>query len=97
MPTDGARGRGAGALAAMGKYMGGWGGEGRELDDLLLFLFPPCQAMDLECGLDIKRSNLVEVEGIPLLKETANKWDLLWGFKARPDDLLICTYPKAGK
>nr|XP_028607635.1 sulfotransferase 1C2-like isoform X2 [Podarcis muralis] len=44
----------------------------------------------------IKRTELVEVDGIPCLKDTADNWQRLWAFKARPDDLLICTYPKAG-
>ncbi|XP_061444543.1 sulfotransferase 1C2-like isoform X2 [Rhineura floridana] len=46
--------------------------------------------------MPIKRSKLVEVEGIPFPAETADNWERLWAFKARPDDLLICTYPKAG-
>lgn len=37
-----------------------------------------------------------EVEGILLAKTTCEMWDQIWRFKARPDDLLICTYPKAG-
>ncbi|XP_062993337.1 sulfotransferase 1C2-like [Elgaria multicarinata webbii] len=44
----------------------------------------------------ITREKLVETEGIPLLESTVKNWDSLWGFKARPDDLLISTYPKAG-
>uniref|UniRef100_A0A670KCP9 Sulfotransferase n=1 Tax=Podarcis muralis TaxID=64176 RepID=A0A670KCP9_PODMU len=50
-------------------------------------------------GLDLKserRPMLVEVEGVPLLREMEENWDQLKGFQARPDDLLICTYPKAG-
>ncbi|XP_077171863.1 sulfotransferase 1C1-like [Paroedura picta] len=43
-----------------------------------------------------KRPKPVLVEGIPMLRATAENWDLLWGFAARPDDLLISTYPKAG-
>ncbi|XP_078508463.1 sulfotransferase 1C2-like isoform X2 [Lissotriton helveticus] len=37
-----------------------------------------------------------EIEGIPLVKTTCDIWDQIWRFKARSDDLLICTYPKAG-
>ncbi|KAK9397408.1 sulfotransferase 1C2-like [Crotalus adamanteus] len=44
----------------------------------------------------LKRSKLVEVEGISLLDSTAANLELLRNFKAQPDDLLICTYPKAG-
>lgn len=43
-----------------------------------------------------KRSTLVEIKGIPLITYTLDNWDPIWGFQARPDDLLICTYPKAG-
>ncbi|XP_077171365.1 sulfotransferase 1C2-like [Paroedura picta] len=58
--------------------------------------------MELGAGLEaldpksIKRSLLVEVKGVPLVSSMAEEWGSLWGFKARPDDLLICTYPKAG-
>uniref|UniRef100_A0A6J0SAC0 Sulfotransferase n=1 Tax=Pogona vitticeps TaxID=103695 RepID=A0A6J0SAC0_9SAUR len=44
----------------------------------------------------IKHLELVDVQGVPLLEDTAEQWDMIWDFKARPDDLLICTYPKAG-
>uniref|UniRef100_A0A8D2KSW6 Sulfotransferase n=1 Tax=Varanus komodoensis TaxID=61221 RepID=A0A8D2KSW6_VARKO len=42
------------------------------------------------------RLDLLEVEGVPLLSKDAQNWDSLWGFQARPDDVLISTYPKAG-
>lgn len=45
----------------------------------------------------IERETLVEVEGVSLLSGTAEKWDLIKNFRAQPDDLLICAYPKAGK
>ncbi|XP_077171366.1 sulfotransferase 1C2-like [Paroedura picta] len=44
----------------------------------------------------IQRETLVDVHGVPLFSSTLEKWAPLWSFKARPDDLLICTYPKAG-
>ncbi|XP_015277293.1 PREDICTED: sulfotransferase 1C1-like [Gekko japonicus] len=44
----------------------------------------------------IQRETLVDIQGVPLFSTTLEKWDPLWSFKARPDDLLICTYPKAG-
>ncbi|XP_048373835.1 sulfotransferase 1C2-like [Sphaerodactylus townsendi] len=46
--------------------------------------------------IPIQRSTLVDIKGVPLFGPTLEIWDPLWGFKARPDDLLICTYPKAG-
>uniref|UniRef100_A0A8D2IQZ0 Sulfotransferase n=1 Tax=Varanus komodoensis TaxID=61221 RepID=A0A8D2IQZ0_VARKO len=45
---------------------------------------------------DTKRCTLEEVQGVPLFPDLVEQWDSLWNFKARPDDLLICTYPKAG-
>ncbi|XP_048373598.1 sulfotransferase 1C1-like [Sphaerodactylus townsendi] len=42
------------------------------------------------------RAAPVEVEGVPFHRETAENWSRLWTFEARPDDLLISTYPKAG-
>uniref|UniRef100_A0A8C6C1A9 Sulfotransferase n=1 Tax=Monodon monoceros TaxID=40151 RepID=A0A8C6C1A9_MONMO len=36
------------------------------------------------------------VEGILQPKPTCDTWDQIWNFQARPDDLLISTYPKAG-
>ncbi|XP_053216757.1 sulfotransferase 1C2-like [Podarcis raffonei] len=58
------------------------------------------QVMDHKTGQEgmepIKRTEMVEVDGIPFLKNTADNWQRLWAFKARPDDLLICTYPKSG-
>lgn len=57
--------------------------------------------MDLKSEMEsldaIKRSKLVEFEGIPMLNEMVENWNLISGFQARPDDLLLCTYPKAGK
>uniref|UniRef100_A0A8C5SA53 Sulfotransferase n=1 Tax=Laticauda laticaudata TaxID=8630 RepID=A0A8C5SA53_LATLA len=44
----------------------------------------------------IKLSKLVEIEGIPMPSEIVENWNLISGFQARPDDLLLCTYPKAG-
>ncbi|XP_058038583.1 sulfotransferase 1C2-like [Ahaetulla prasina] len=41
-------------------------------------------------------SRLVEVEGIPMPIEMVENWNLISGFQAQPDDLLLCTYPKAG-
>ncbi|XP_062993345.1 sulfotransferase 1C2-like [Elgaria multicarinata webbii] len=44
----------------------------------------------------VKRSKLMEVEGVPFPSDIAENWGLIRAFQARPDDLLICTYPKAG-
>lgn len=45
---------------------------------------------------DMLRSELGEVQGIPVMKPICTVWDQVWNFKARPDDLLIATYAKAG-
>ncbi|XP_063157486.1 sulfotransferase 1C2-like isoform X2 [Candoia aspera] len=53
----------------------------------------------MEQGKDSKsetRPGLGEVEGIPLPKTTCNEWDRIQRFQAKPDDLLLCTYPKSG-
>ncbi|XP_054849082.1 sulfotransferase 1C2-like [Eublepharis macularius] len=50
---------------------------------------------DLE-SMTIKRSEIGLVQGVPLVKDMADNWNVIWNFQARPDDLVICTYPKAG-
>ncbi|XP_054849080.1 sulfotransferase 1C2-like [Eublepharis macularius] len=44
----------------------------------------------------IQRTELVDVMGVPLFTEISEIWGSIWDFQAKPDDLLICTYPKAG-
>ncbi|XP_003512339.1 sulfotransferase 1 family member D1 [Cricetulus griseus] len=46
--------------------------------------------------LDIFRRELVDVHGIPLFWSIAEQWSQVESFEARPDDLLISTYPKSG-
>lgn len=36
------------------------------------------------------------IEGIVLPTPTCDLWDQIWNFQAKPDDLLVSTYPKAG-
>ncbi|XP_067326024.1 sulfotransferase 1C1-like [Anolis sagrei] len=43
-----------------------------------------------------KRATLEDLNGVPFHSEMVNGWGPIWNFKARSDDLLICTYPKAG-
>uniref|UniRef100_A0A8C9FZ31 Sulfotransferase n=1 Tax=Pavo cristatus TaxID=9049 RepID=A0A8C9FZ31_PAVCR len=45
---------------------------------------------------DMLLSEMGEVQGIPVTKPTSTIWDQVWNFKARPDDLLVATYAKAG-
>lgn len=42
------------------------------------------------------RFRLVPVHGVPLMEPIATSWERIEKFQARPDDLLIATYPKAG-
>ncbi|XP_063123906.1 sulfotransferase 1C2A-like isoform X1 [Rattus norvegicus] len=43
-----------------------------------------------------RQTKLKEVAGIPLRDSTVDNWSQIQTFKAKPDDLLICTYPKSG-
>ncbi|XP_043825519.1 sulfotransferase 1 family member D1-like [Dromiciops gliroides] len=45
---------------------------------------------------DIFRRELVDVHGVPLFWSIAEAWPQIEAFEARPDDLLISTYPKSG-
>ncbi|KAM4617139.1 LOW QUALITY PROTEIN: sulfotransferase 1 family member D1-like [Discoglossus pictus] len=40
--------------------------------------------------------NLADLHGVPIMKETVENWKSVEEFQARPDDLVIATYPKAG-
>ncbi|XP_073492126.1 sulfotransferase 1C1-like [Aquarana catesbeiana] len=42
------------------------------------------------------RFPLCSVHGVPLMKPIADRWEDLENVQARPDDILIVTYPKAG-
>lgn len=43
-----------------------------------------------------KQAKWKEIAGIPLAAATVDNWNQIQAFKAKPDDLLICTYPKSG-
>lgn len=45
---------------------------------------------------ELRRPQLREVAGIPLQAATVDNWSQIRNFEAKPDDLLICTYPKSG-
>ncbi|NXE76746.1 ST1C1 Sulfotransferase, partial [Cochlearius cochlearius] len=51
---------------------------------------------DLSLKQTVSRLEVGEVEGILFTKTICSTWDQVWKFKARPDDLLIATYVKAG-
>lgn len=50
---------------------------------------------ELEWAL-IPPAEVSQVDGIVLEKNLCNRWDKIWNFEAKPDDLLIASYPKAG-
>ncbi|XP_003922822.1 sulfotransferase 1C3 [Saimiri boliviensis] len=41
-------------------------------------------------------SNILEIDGVPLLLSSKEMWDEIYNFPARPDDLILATYPKSG-
>ncbi|CAO2608062.1 Sulfotransferase 1C2 [Lemmus lemmus] len=43
-----------------------------------------------------KQAKWKEIAGVPLGAATVDNWNQIQAFKAKPDDLLICTYPKSG-
>lgn len=51
---------------------------------------------DLSLEQTVDRVELREIKGVSLTTPTYSIWDQVWKFKARPDDLLISTYAKAG-
>lgn len=44
-----------------------------------------------------RRFPLMPVHEIPLMEPIAQQWAPIENFEARPDDLVIATYPKAGE
>lgn len=42
------------------------------------------------------RPTLFDFHGVSMTKYFTDNWDNIQSFKARPDDILIATYPKAG-
>lgn len=48
-------------------------------------------------GDAIQRFPLIDVQGVPLMSPIADNWKSIWEFCPDPSDLLISTYPKAGK
>ncbi|KAM5253514.1 sulfotransferase 1C4-like [Hipposideros larvatus] len=53
------------------------------------------ETRELEWALRPPRE-VSQVDGIVLEKNMCNAWDKVWNFQAKPDDLLIASYPKAG-
>ena len=42
------------------------------------------------------RPNLFDFHGVSMVHYFTDNWEKIQNFKARPDDILIATYPKAG-
>ncbi|XP_059902037.1 cytosolic sulfotransferase 3-like [Gadus macrocephalus] len=42
------------------------------------------------------RPNLIDFHGVSMVHYFTDNWEKIQNFKARPDDILIATYPKAG-
>lgn len=42
------------------------------------------------------RPTLFDFHGVSMTKYFTDNWDNIQNFKARPDDVVIATYPKAG-
>lgn len=42
------------------------------------------------------RPELFDFHGVGMITDFTENWDNIQNFKARPDDILIATYPKAG-
>ncbi|XP_058540583.1 sulfotransferase 1C1-like [Neofelis nebulosa] len=51
---------------------------------------------DLQLGAKYIQPETKEVNGILVTKTMSENWDNIWNFQARPDDLLIASYAKAG-
>lgn len=60
--------------------------------------------MSYQCHIDIvlqmelpPRPTLFDFHGVSMSRYFTDNWDNIQNFKARPDDILIATYPKAGR
>lgn len=43
------------------------------------------------------RPELFDFHGVSMIKLFTSDWEKIQNFKARPDDIVIATYPKAGR
>lgn len=46
---------------------------------------------------ELKLFSIWEVDEVPLPGLTKELWDQIYNFQAKPDDLILATYPKSGK
>ncbi|XP_053480551.1 cytosolic sulfotransferase 3-like [Ictalurus furcatus] len=54
------------------------------------------EGVDLSFLKSISRPEMFEFEGISMVHYFTDNWENVQNFQARPDDILIATYPKAG-
>lgn len=52
---------------------------------------------DLDLDEKYLQPETKEVNGVLMTKMISDNWDKIWNFQAKPDDLLIATYAKAGR
>ncbi|XP_070823803.1 cytosolic sulfotransferase 3-like [Chaetodon trifascialis] len=53
-------------------------------------------SVDPDKKLDIRRTQLFDFHGVSMTHYFTDNWENVQNFQARPDDILIATYPKAG-
>uniref|UniRef100_A0A671VKQ3 Sulfotransferase n=1 Tax=Sparus aurata TaxID=8175 RepID=A0A671VKQ3_SPAAU len=51
---------------------------------------------DLGMKMDLPRPEMFDFHGVTMVHYFTDSWDKVQNFQARPDDILIATYPKAG-
>ncbi|XP_041802654.1 cytosolic sulfotransferase 1-like isoform X1 [Chelmon rostratus] len=51
---------------------------------------------DPDKKMDLRRSELFDFQGVSMTHFFTDNWENIQNFQARPDDILLATYPKAG-
>lgn len=46
--------------------------------------------------MDLSRPKLFDFHGVSMTHVFTDNWDKVQNFKAKPDDIVVATYPKAG-
>lgn len=46
--------------------------------------------------MDLLRPKLFDFHGVSMTQFFTDNWDKVQNFKAKPDDIVVATYPKAG-
>ncbi|XP_041802655.1 cytosolic sulfotransferase 1-like isoform X2 [Chelmon rostratus] len=53
-------------------------------------------SVDPDKKMDLRRSELFDFQGVSMTHFFTDNWENIQNFQARPDDILLATYPKAG-